>query len=172
MCPASPETALVAFFRRHSLVAPLNDCDGLIERHGLVLAMALAMREAEFRAQPDIAGGARFGNRHFAERDILAAAGEAHRLAAKLDNIAERQPVPCPLNAFGAAIDAMALAMRRLDEAGCLATPSALLREGFTTAEILEAGPEAITLAEAIGLAVRRYHKARIEAAEALREAA
>jgi len=172
MCPASPETALVAFFRRHSLVAPLIDCDGLIERHGLVLAMGLAMREAEFRAQPDVAGSARFGNRHFAERDILAAAGEAHRLAAKLDNIAERQPVPCPLSAFGATIDAMALAMRRLDEAGCFVTPSALLREGFTAAEIIEAGPEATTLAEAMALAIRRYHTARRDTAEALREAA
>ena len=172
MCPASPETALVAFFRRHNLVAPVSDCDGLIERHGLVLAMGLAMREAEFRAQPDIADGARFGTRHFPERDILAAAGEAHRLAAKLDNIAERQPVPCPLTAFGATIDAMALAMRRLDEAGCFVTPSALLREGFTTAEILEAGPEAKALAEGMGLAIRRYHKARRDAAEALREAA
>lgn len=172
MCPASPETALVAFFRRHNLVAPVSDCDGLIERHDLVLAMGFAMREAEFRAQPDIAGGARFGNQHFPERDILAAAGEAHKLAAKLDNIAERQPVPCPLTAFGATIDAMAIAMRRLDEAGCFVTPSALLREGFTSAEIIEAGPAATTLAEAMSLAIRRYQKARIEAAEALREAA
>lgn len=172
MHPAHHESALAAFFRRHGLVAPHIDCDGLIERYGLVLAMGFAARDAGFRAQPDADGGFRFGERHFPLVDWLVAGNEAHRLAHLVADIADGKRLADRAADYTGLVDYMALTMRRLDRAGIPATPDTLAQEGFTAAEIAECGLEAAQLAEAMSLAMRRYHAARRKAAEAQLEAA
>lgn len=168
MQPTHHESALAAFFRRHALVAPLTDADGLIERLGLVLAMGFAMREAEFRAEPVADDGCRFGRHVFPVRDWMAASGEGHRLAHLINDIAAGRYRG--VGGFRALVDFMALTMRRLGQAGIPVTPDVLAQEGFTAEQITEAGFEAAQLAEAMDVAMRRYRKSR--AAEPAREAA
>lgn len=156
MHPSHHETALAAFFRRHGLVAPHTECDGLIERHGLVLAMAFAMRDAGFRAQPAEGDACAFGSRTFPLADWLAAGGEAHRLAHIIGETATARAPD-----MGHLVDRMALDMRRLDLAGIPVTADVMAREGYTAEEIVEAGVTAAQLAEAMKVAQRGYWKAR-----------
>lgn len=174
MHPAHHESALAAFFRRHGLVAPHTECDGLIERHGLVLAMGFAMREAHFRATPAEGEAFAFGRHVFPAQDWMAAAAEAHVFAQLVADLADTRRLVERDRPFDALVDRMALAMRRLDLAGIPVTADVLAQEGYTSAEITEAGLPAAQLAEAMKVAQTRYWQARRSTAEAarIREAA
>lgn len=161
MHPAHHESALVAFFRRHGLVAPHTDADGLIERHGLVLAMGFAMRDAHFRATPAEGGAFAFGNHVFPVDDWMAASGAAACFAQLVAVFADDGPGADRAPAYEAPVDRMALHMRRLDLAGIPVMPDVLACEGYTAAEITEAGLTAAQLAEAMKVAQARYWQAR-----------
>ena len=166
MHPAHHESALVAFFRRHGLVAPHTECDGLIERHGLVLAMGFAMREAHFRATPAEGGAFALGNHVFPVDDWMAADREAHRFAQLVAEVADTRRLAQRDRPYEALVDRMALDMRRLDLAGISVTPDTLACEGYTSAEITEAGLTAAQLAEAMKVAQARYWQSRKAKAE------
>ncbi|WP_371346250.1 hypothetical protein [Ancylobacter sp. IITR112] len=161
MHPAHHESALAAFFRRHGLVAPHTECDGLIERHGLVLAMGFAMREAHFRATPAEGGAFAFGNHVFPVDDWMAASGDAHAFAQLAAEVADTRRLAQRDRPFEALVDRMALDMRRLDLAGIPVTADVLACEGYTSAEITEAGMTAAQLAEAMKVAQARYWQSR-----------
>lgn len=165
MHPAHHESALVALFRRHGLVAPHTECDGLIERHGLVLAMGFAMREAHFRATPAEGGAFAFGNHVFPVDDWMAAS-DAHVFAQLLAEVADTRRLAQRDRPFETLVDRMALDMRRLDLAGISVTPDTLACEGYTSAEILDAGMTAAQLAEAMKVAQARYWQSRKAKAE------
>lgn len=166
MHPSHHESALVAFFRRHGLVAPHTECDGLLERHGLVLAMGFAMREAHFRATPAEGDAFAFGSRVFSARDWMAAAAEAHVFAQRIAEIADTRRLSERGRPFDELVDRMALDMRRLDLAGIPVTAEVVAAEGYTNAEVIEAGLTAAQLAEAMKLAQSRYWQARRAAAD------
>ncbi|MDQ0349764.1 hypothetical protein [Ancylobacter vacuolatus] len=169
MHPAHHESALVAFFRRHGLVAPHTEADGLIERHGLVLAMGFAMRDAHFRATPAEGGAFAFGNHVFAVDDWMAASGDAHCFAQMVAECADTRRLVDRAPTYEALVDRMALDMRRLDLAGIHVMPDTLACEGYTSAEIAEAAITAAQLAEAMKVAQARYWQARKAATEAAR---
>ena len=166
MHPAHHESALVAFFRRHGLVAPHTEADGLIERHGLVLAMGFAMRDAHFRATPAEGGAFAFGNHVFPVDDWMAASGDAHAFAQLVAECADTRRLADRAPTYEALADRMALDMRRLDLAGISVTPDTLACEGYTSAEILDAGMTAAQLAEAMKVAQTRYWQSRKAKAE------
>lgn len=174
MHPAHHESALAAFFRRHGLVAPHVDADGVIERHGLVLAMGFAMRDAHFRATPAEGGAFAFGNHVFAVDDWMAASGDAHAFAQLVADCADTRWLADRPPNYETLVDRMALDMRRLDLTGIPVTPDVLACEGYTSAEITEAGLPAAQLAEAMKVAQARYWQARRSSAgaERMREAA
>ena len=169
MHPAHHESALVAFFRRHGLVAPHTEADGLIERHGLVLAMGFAMRDAHFRATPAEGGAFALGNHVFSAQDSLAADREAHRFAQLVAECADTRRLVDRAPCYDALVDRMALDMRRLDLAGIPVMPDTLACEGYTSAEIAEVALTAAQLAEAMKVAQARYWQARNAKLEAAR---
>lgn len=166
MHPAHHESALAAFFRRHGLVAPHVDADGVIERHGLVLAMGFAMREAHFRAVPAEGDAFAFGRHVFSPQDWMAASGDAHIFAQLAAEFADTRRLLERDRPFETLVDRMALDMRRLDLAGIPVTPDVLACEGYTSAEITEAGLTAAQLAEAMKVAQARYWQSRKAKAE------
>lgn len=169
MHPAHHEFALAAFFRRHGLVAPHVDADGVIERHGLVLAMGFAMCEAHFRAVPAEGEAFAFGRHVFSAQDWMAASGEAHAFAQLVADVADTRRLIDRDRPFETLVDRMALDMRRLDLAGIPVTADIIATEGYTAAEITEASLPAAQLAEAMKVAQVRYWQARKATTEAAR---
>lgn len=162
MQPEHHEKALVAFFFRHAVVAPIIDADGLIERHGLVLAMAFALREAGFRISTGYNTHG-IGRENFTHAELTAAGAEAHMLAHRVEGVIDGAIV----EPDGSRIDAMAMAMRRLEQAGLPVTPRALVEEGFASDLVDLYGVEAAQLAEAIKVGIRHWRKAAIRRSSA-----
>ncbi|MFC6493358.1 hypothetical protein [Ancylobacter dichloromethanicus] len=148
---------------------PHTECDGLIERHGLVLAMGFAMRDAHFRATPAEGEAFAFGHQVFSAQDWMAASGTAHAFAQMVAECADTRRLADRAPCYEALVDRMALDMRRLDLAGIPVTVDVLACEGYTAAEITEAGLPAVQLAEAMKVAQARYRQARKAKAEAER---
>lgn len=163
--PAFHESALVAFFRRHGLTAPYIDADGLIERHGLVLAMAFGLRAARYRVvcQPD--GGAIINGEAFAPADVRAAKFEAFHAADRIETILDNDGWDHHLDA----IDRMALIAIRLAAANISVTPDTLVTEGGVPGSIVaEHGMVAVQLAEAMRVAINFWRNSARERAARL----
>ena len=169
MQPAHHEQALVAFYLRHALLAPAIDTASLIERHGLVLAMGFALRESGFNIRVGYTH-CTIGGESFTRDEVAAAGAEAHMLAHRVEGIIDGAVV----EADGSCIDAMAMAMRRMEQADIAVTPRALIDEGFPAAVVEQHGLEAAQLAEAIKVGIRSWRKASAGRARAtdVREAA
>jgi hypothetical protein len=161
--PVFHESALAAFFRRHGLTAPYIDADGLIERHGLVLAMAFGLRAGGFRVdvQPD--GTRRIGAETFTETEYLGTLHDAHEAAHKMEAIHDGTAP----DLRGDMVDRMALIAVRLASAGIPVTAQTLRFEGIPAGIVDQHALEAAQIAEAMKLAITRWRNAARKRTEA-----
>jgi len=170
MQPAHHEQALVAFFLRHNLIAPVTDADALIARHGLVLAMAVALRDGGFRVSTGALTATIDGVR-FTREEVALAGAEAHKLAHLIEDILDGKAA----DPDGTMVDRMAFLMRSMARASVDITPDALVSEGIPEAIVIEYAIEAAQLAEAMKVGVAHWWKAsraREALATNIREAA